>query len=164
MPDFGRNVTLETGWVVVKVSVARFHPPSVVQPTGLAVTTWLGVPSAYTSVSRSTGEVAPPATQRIDAPAVRTVPAGRESEIVWYRPAELVELATKNAPAGSEPAVSMIKSAVAAANNAYDTFAKAAKQAVDSVESNFAAATQASLKAAAAANDVVKAKGGRKAA
>jgi phasin family protein len=78
--------------------------------------------------------------------------------------AELVELATKNAPAGSEPAVSMIKSAVAAANNAYDTFAKAAKQAVDSVESNFAAATQASLKAAAAANDVVKAKGGRKAA
>lgn len=77
--------------------------------------------------------------------------------------AELVDFATKNAPAGSEPAVSMIKSAVAAANTAYDTFAKAAKQAVDAAESNFAAATQASLKAAAAANDVVKAKS-RKAA
>src|SRR5215467_1915808 len=77
--------------------------------------------------------------------------------------AELVEFATKNAPAGSEPAVSMFRSAVAAANTAYDTFAKAAKQAVDVAESNFAAATQASLKAAAAANDAVKTKG-RKAA
>jgi len=77
--------------------------------------------------------------------------------------AELVDFATKNAPAGSEPAVSMFKSAVAAANTAYDTFAKAAKQAVDVAESNFATATQASLKAAAAANDAVKAKG-RKAA
>jgi phasin family protein len=75
--------------------------------------------------------------------------------------AELVDLATKNAPAGSEPAVSMIKSAVTAANSAYDTFAKAAKQAVDVAESNFTAATQASLKAAA--NDAVRAKG-RKAA
>lgn len=77
--------------------------------------------------------------------------------------AELVDFATKNAPAGSEPAVSMIKTAVAAANTAYDTFAKAAKQAVDVAESNFTAATQASLKAAAAANDAAKAKG-RKAA
>lgn len=75
--------------------------------------------------------------------------------------AELVDFATKNAPAGSEPAVSMIKSAVAAANTAYDTLAKAAKQAVDVAESNFAAATQASLKAASAANDAVKSKGRR---
>lgn len=72
---------------------------------------------------------------------------------------DLVDFAAKNAPAGSEPAVSMIKSAVAAANTAYDTFAKAAKQAVDVAESNFAAATQASLKAAAAANDATKGKG-----
>ncbi|HXF46597.1 MAG TPA: phasin family protein [Burkholderiaceae bacterium] len=72
--------------------------------------------------------------------------------------AELIEFAAKNAPAGSEPAVSMFKSAVAAANTAYDTFAKAAKQAVDVAESNFAAATQATIKAAAAANDAVKGK------
>lgn len=77
--------------------------------------------------------------------------------------AELVDFAAKNAPTGSEPAVSMFKTAVAAANTAYDTFAKAAKQAVDVAESNFAAATQASLKAAAAANDAAKVKS-RKAA
>jgi phasin family protein len=74
------------------------------------------------------------------------------------RIAEFIEFASKNAPAGSEPAVSMFKSAVAAANTAYDTFAKAAKQAVEVAESNFAAATQATIKAAAAANDAVKAK------
>ncbi|MFN7433440.1 MAG: phasin family protein, partial [Betaproteobacteria bacterium] len=39
--------------------------------------------------------------------------------------ADLVEFAAKNAPAGSEPAMSMFKSAVAAANTAYDTFSKA---------------------------------------
>jgi len=72
--------------------------------------------------------------------------------------ADLVEFATKNAPQGSEPAVSMFKSVVAAANTAYDTFSKAAKQAVDVVENNVAAATSATMKAAAAANDVVAVK------
>ncbi|MFO0209120.1 MAG: phasin family protein, partial [Betaproteobacteria bacterium] len=73
--------------------------------------------------------------------------------------ADLVEFAAKNAPAGSEPAMSMFKSAVAAANTAYDTFSKASKQAADLVESNMAAATSATMKAAAAANDAVKVKG-----
>jgi phasin family protein len=80
------------------------------------------------------------------------------------RLADLIEFAAKNAPAGSEPAVSMFKSAVATANTAYDTFAKAAKQAVDMVESNVAAATSATMKAAAAANDVVKVSKSKKAA
>lgn len=75
------------------------------------------------------------------------------------RVTDVIEFATKNAPAGSEPAVSMFKSAVATANTAYDTFAKATKQAVDMVENNVAAATSATMKAAAAANDVVKVKG-----
>jgi phasin family protein len=78
--------------------------------------------------------------------------------------ADMVEFATKNAPQGSEPAVSMLKSAVAAANTAYDTFSKATKQAVDMVESNVAAATSATMKAAAAANDVVAKPKGKKAA
>lgn len=69
--------------------------------------------------------------------------------------AELIEVAAKNAPTGSEPAVSLVKSALAAANTAYDTFNKAAKQAVDVAESNFTAATNATVKAA---NDVVKVK------
>jgi phasin family protein len=73
--------------------------------------------------------------------------------------ADLVEFAAKSAPAGSEPAVSVFKSAVAAANTAYDTFSKAAKQAADLVESNVAAATSATMKAASAANDAVKVKG-----
>ena len=54
----------------------------------------------------------------------------------------------------------MFKSAVAAANTAYDMFNKAAKQAADMAESNFNAATAATVKAA---NDVVKPKS-RKAA
>jgi len=74
--------------------------------------------------------------------------------------AEIIEFASKNAPTGSEPAVSMFKSALAAANTAYDTFSKASKQAVDMAESNFSAATAATVKAA---NDVVKPKA-RKAA
>ena len=74
--------------------------------------------------------------------------------------AEMIEFASKNAPTGSEPAVSMFKSALAAANTAYDSFSKATKQAVDMAESNLNAATAATVKAA---NDVVKPKA-RKAA
>ncbi len=74
--------------------------------------------------------------------------------------AEMIEFASKNTPTGAEPAVSVFKSAMAAANTAYDTFNKATKQAVDMAESNFNAATTATVKAA---NDVVKSKA-RKAA
>jgi phasin family protein len=69
---------------------------------------------------------------------------------------EMVEFATKNAPAGSEPALSMFKSAAAASNTAFDTFSKAAKQATDWAESNFTAAANATVTAAAAANDAAK--------
>ncbi len=74
--------------------------------------------------------------------------------------AEMIEFASKNTPTGAEPAVSVFKSAMAAANTAYDTFNKATKQAVDMAESNFNAATTATVKAA---NDVVMSKA-RKAA
>lgn len=49
----------------------------------------------------------------------------------------------KNAPAGSDVAVAAVKSALAAANSAYDSFARVTKQATDMAESNFAAATSA---------------------
>lgn len=78
--------------------------------------------------------------------------------------AQFIDFAAKNSPAGSETAVSMFKGAVAAANTAYDTFTKAAKQAVEVAESNVAAATSATIKAAAAANDSAKAGAKRKAA
>jgi phasin family protein len=60
--------------------------------------------------------------------------------------AALIDTATKNAPAGSETAVAMVKSAVAAANSAYDSFSKAAKQAVELAEANVTAATSAAVK------------------
>ena len=66
----------------------------------------------------------------------------------------LVDSATKNAPAGSETAVTAMKSAVAAANNAFESVQKAVKQASDMAEANFntvsATAVNATKTAAAA--------------
>jgi phasin family protein len=56
----------------------------------------------------------------------------------------LVDNAAKNAPAGSETAVAVFKSAVAAGNNALESVQKAVKQATDVAEANFnAVANQA---------------------
>ena len=49
----------------------------------------------------------------------------------------LVDSAAKNAPAGSETAVAVMKSAVAAANNALESVQKAVKQATEVAENNF---------------------------
>ena len=49
----------------------------------------------------------------------------------------LVDSAAKNAPAGSETAVAVMKSAVAAANNALESVQKAVKQATEVAETNF---------------------------
>ena len=62
----------------------------------------------------------------------------------------LVDTAVKNAPAGSEGAVALVKSAMTAANNAMETAQKAAKQAVGVAEANIEAMTQSATKAAAA--------------
>ena len=51
----------------------------------------------------------------------------------------MMDSATKNAPAGSEAAVAVMKSAVAAATNALESVQKAVKQATDVAESNFTA-------------------------
>jgi phasin family protein len=59
-----------------------------------------------------------------------------------------IDNVTKNAPAGSETAVALLKSTITAANTTYDTVHKAAKQAVELAESNFDAATTAASKAA----------------
>ena len=63
----------------------------------------------------------------------------------------LVDTATKNAPAGSENVVSLVKSAVAAANNAFDGVQKASKQATDVAEANFNAMSASAVKASNAA-------------
>ena len=58
--------------------------------------------------------------------------------------AQFLDTAAKNAPQGSEAVVSMMKSAVANANSAYDSLTKAAKQAVEIAETNVNNAVKAS--------------------
>jgi phasin family protein len=65
---------------------------------------------------------------------------------------DLVDSAAKNAPAGSESAVAIMKSAVSSANNALESVQKAVKQATEVAEANFnavaATATSATKQAA----------------
>ncbi len=63
-----------------------------------------------------------------------------------------VDSAVKNAPAGTENTVALVKSAVAAANNAYESVHKAAKQAADVAEANMQALTSTAVKASQAAS------------
>lgn len=60
----------------------------------------------------------------------------------------LVEKALASAPAGSEVAVAAVKSAISAANDAYQGINKAAKQVTEATEANVAAATAATMKVA----------------
>jgi phasin family protein len=55
----------------------------------------------------------------------------------------LVDDAAKNAPAGSEAAVAVMKNAVSAANNAMESVQKAVKQATDMAETNIKTAATA---------------------
>jgi phasin family protein len=67
-----------------------------------------------------------------------------------------VDSAVKNAPAGTENAVTLVKSAITAANNAYESVHKAAKQAADMAEANFNAVTTTAVKATQAATKPAK--------
>jgi phasin family protein len=68
-----------------------------------------------------------------------------------------VDGATKNAPAGSENVVALVKSAVAAANNAFDGVQKAGKQAAEVAEANFHAITATAVKASQSAGKAKRA-------
>ena len=61
-----------------------------------------------------------------------------------------LDKAVKTAPAGSDIAVAAVKSALAAANSAYETMNKAARQVAEMTEANVAAATSATVKAVGA--------------
>jgi len=67
-----------------------------------------------------------------------------------------IDNAAKNAPAGSETAVAAFKSAITAAQGAYESVNKAAKQAAEMAETNFEAVTKAASKAAAQATRTAK--------
>jgi phasin family protein len=83
--------------------------------------------------------------------SVYEVAAQTQGEIAKYveaRAAEfsknllgILDKASKNAPAGSDVAVAAVKTALAAASTAYDSFSKVAKQATEMAEANFTAAT-----------------------
>jgi phasin family protein len=65
--------------------------------------------------------------------------------------AELIDVAAKSAPAGSEQAIGMLKNSLSAAGTAFDAVTKAARQASETAESNIAAAVEV-------ASDAVRAK------
>jgi len=72
--------------------------------------------------------------------------------------ADTLDQALKNSPAGSEVAVAAVKSAIAAANAAYDNMTKAAKQVTDMAEANVAAATTATIHAVGSGSSAAKTK------
>ena len=63
----------------------------------------------------------------------------------------LVEAAGKNAPVGSGNGVDLFKSAMATANNAFESLQKAGRQAAETAEANYAAVTGSMTKAASKA-------------
>lgn len=89
--------------------------------------------------------------------SVYEVAAQTQAELVKFLEARAAEFnknlvgildkASKNAPAGSDVAVAAVKSALAAASTAYDSFNKVAKQATEMAEANFHAATTATAAA-----------------
>jgi phasin family protein len=74
---------------------------------------------------------------------------------------DAVDELAKNAPAGSESALAMLKNTLATANSAYDSVNKAARQAAQAAESNINAATNATFKAASDAAEAANKAAGR---
>jgi len=81
--------------------------------------------SVYEIASQANGEIGRLVEQR----------AGELNRTV----ATVIDRLAKDAPAGSDIAVAAVKSTLAAANSAYDSFTKAARQANEMVEANLAA-------------------------
>lgn len=70
----------------------------------------------------------------------------------------VVDNAVKNAPPGTESAVALVKSAMAAANNAYESMHKAAKQATEVAEANFQTLSTTAVNATKSAANAAKGK------
>lgn len=79
--------------------------------------------------------------------AVFTKAAEAQAADAQKKLAGLVDNAAKNAPAGFESQVAVLKGAVAAANNAYESVQKAVKQASEVAQSNFDAVSAQVTKA-----------------
>jgi phasin family protein len=86
--------------------------------------------------SKSVYEVATETNTEISKATERRVAEWNENLVT------LLDKAVKNAPAGSDVAVTAIKQMIAAANSTYDNFNKVAKQATEIAEANVSAATE----------------------
>lgn len=76
----------------------------------------------------------------------------------------LVDSTSKNAPAGSEAAVALMKSAVAAANSAFESAQKSIKQASDLAQANFDAVSSSAVNTANSAASAASKATGKKSA
>lgn len=77
--------------------------------------------------------------------------AGQQAAAAQSSFAALVEAAGKNSPAGTGNGMELFKSAMATANNAFDSLQKAGRQAAETAEANYAAVTGSMSKATAKA-------------
>ena len=120
----------------------------------MAMQTTLAQPAVEKAVaySRSVYEIATQTQEELSK-----VVEGQFSELNKNVTSAL-DKAVKNAPAGSDVAVAAVKSAIAAANSAYDSMTKAAKQVAEIAEANVAAATTATVKAVGNGTAAPKAK------
>jgi phasin family protein len=120
----------------------------------IAMQTTLAQPAVEKAVaySRSVYEIATQTQEELSK-----VVEGQFSEMN-KNVATALDKAAKNAPAGSDVAVAAVKSAIAAANSAYDSMTKAAKQVAEIAEANVAAATTATVKAVGTGAAAPKAK------
>jgi phasin family protein len=115
-----------------------------------------------------TASIAQPSADKIVAYGkhVYDIIAGVQAEIARLSEAQIadqqqqiadaLEQLAKNAPAGSESAVALLRSTLANASTAYDTLNKAARQAAEVAESNMTAATNATFEAADAATETAR--------
>jgi len=86
--------------------------------------------------SKSVYEVASQANAEFSKMAEKRVAEWNEGFVT------MLDKAVKNAPAGSDVAVTAVKQMIAAANSAYDNLTKVAKQATEIAEANVTAATE----------------------
>ena len=86
--------------------------------------------------SKSVYEVATQANNEFSKMAEKRVAEWNENFV------SMLDKAVKNAPAGSDVAVTAMKQMIAAANSAYDNMTKVAKQATEIAEANVTAATE----------------------
>jgi phasin family protein len=86
--------------------------------------------------SKSVYELATETSNELSRLAERRIAEWNENFVSF------LDKAAKNAPVGSDVAVTAVKQMIAAANSAYDNFAKVAKQASEIAEANVNAATE----------------------